>query len=233
MPNILARGPRERAEILIHESAHLVGMSVSTDDVYQHTQRFRGLGQEEAMLNSDSYALFASAASQGVPLSVPLAFGATGGVVGGGPSERGWLASLYLETTFEHPILHVFNPTLRVSMTMLDVRILHGWRDRRNLTFPRIRQSSSDYCRGSAWKTHDLRGTAPDISPSRGPTFNVRGADTAVAESGVAAGFHWRSLDVGIGATYFRDPTAREAGAISSNSVPPFRSARGSVTGSF
>jgi hypothetical protein len=207
-------GPRVRAEILIHECAHLIGMSVSTDDIYRFTQRFRGLSQELALLNSDSYALFASGASQGIPLSVPISFGVAGGVVGGSPTgESGWFASVYAETTFEHPRLHLFNPTLRLSMTFMGVP-----------ESARLPEPGRGYTLSS--DTSLIFGLLPGIRiedprPSGrgtgyfalrgGPTYNIRGTEGGFGgEVGVAVGYHWRWLDIGLGASYNRDPTARE-----------------------
>jgi hypothetical protein len=69
-----ASDDRERAETVIHECAHRVGMSLgsptSVPDIYRFTPRFLNLSTTEALRNSDSYALFASSITEGIQLSV-------------------------------------------------------------------------------------------------------------------------------------------------------------------
>src|SRR5690349_17625301 len=116
-------GPRKRAETVIHECAHKEGMSVgmpqSGPDIYQWHTRFRNLDTAEALLNADSFALFATAVTEGVPLSGGLTFGASGGLATAGAGRTTWFARLYLGTDLQHPRLSVFNPTLGLGMTLI------------------------------------------------------------------------------------------------------------------
>lgn len=197
------KGARGRAETLIHEAAHLVGMSVSTDDVYDHTFRFRGLSTSQAILNSDSYALFASAIGTGsIGLSAVLSFGLEGGVVAGGPAGVGWFASYYLDTTFQHPVLHVFNPTLRLSATAFGVP--------GSGTTPLVNEAFLvGVLPGFRIEQPRPSGGTPSLSIFGGPSFSFRDGGSAVgAQAGLGIGYRWSFLDLSAGATYVHDPTA-------------------------
>ena len=200
---------RSRAETLIHEVAHLIGMSISTDDVYEHSMRFRSLTEANALLNADSYALFASAIDRGsIGLSLALSAGGSAGAVFGGPAGRGWAASEYFEATFQHPVLHIYNPTLRISATFMGVP------ESGETEF-----SSESIVLGflPGLRIEDPRpsGATFSLSLFGGPSLNFRseGGETERkigAQAGIGAGFRWRWLDAQVGATYIRDPTALE-----------------------
>ncbi len=204
-PPYFGKNPKERAETLIHEAAHLVGISVSTDDVYDHTQRFRSLPTTEAILNADSYALFASSITEGVPVGFVFSVGATGGALLGSPSgEAGWFASAFVDTTLQHPRLYLFNPSLRFSIGFMGIpasgapgesaptpSLVYGLLPGFRLENPRPSGGTGFF---------SFRG---------GPTLNLgeSGVDFG-AEVGVEVGYHWRWLQVSAGASYNFDPTA-------------------------
>jgi hypothetical protein len=201
------KSSRGRAETLIHEASHLIGMSVSTDDVYDHTFRFRGLSTDQAILNADSYALFASAIGTGsIGLSVLFSGGVGGGVLAGGPEGAGWAASFFIDTTFQHPVLHIFNPTLRLSATLAGVP---GSGARPSLD----RAAFVGVLPGFRLADPRPSGGTPSFSFFGGPSFNFRGSESAVGvQVGAAVGYQWSFLDVSAGVTYVRDPTALSAG---------------------
>ena len=202
------KNDRKRAETLIHEASHLIGMSVSTDDVYEHSIRFRSLKPEEAILNADSFALFASAIDRGsIGISLVITEGVGGGAVLGGPAGEGWAASFFVDTTVQHPVLHVFNPSLRMSMSIAGVPESGDERT----------QSDTSLMLGvlPGLRIEDPRpdGGNFGLSLFGGPTVNFRtglgGSETAIgAQAGIGVGYRWQWLDLGADATYMRDPTA-------------------------
>ena len=204
-PGYFKKNPRQRAQILTHEAAHLVGMSVHTDDVYEESMRFRSLKADKAMLNADSYALFASAIDRGsIGVSLTLGLGARGGAVFSGLGS-GWFATEYLDVGFQHPVLHIFNPTLRISATALGVPQSRG------------RTPSTSFAIGvlPGLRIENPRpsGANFNLSLFGGPALNIRsdlsGTKTALgAKAGIGVGFRWRWLGGGVGASYLRDPTA-------------------------
>ncbi len=60
------KSDRVRAEVLIHECGHRAGLSAGTPDIYDHTWQFMFMDTADSLINSDSYALFAPAVTEGV-----------------------------------------------------------------------------------------------------------------------------------------------------------------------
>lgn len=203
-----SEGPHVRAEVAIHECAHRMGMSLgapaSVPDIYRLILRFLNLDTNEAIQNADSYALFAGAIVEGVPLTLPLTFGLSGGVAVPEQGAATWQARLYLGTEFQHPVLGIFNPTLGIGLGLtgnpvtpsatgippnptLLTSLVGGIR----LTDPRPGSAGGGY-----------------FSLSGGPALAISGTDTRVgAEAGVAVGYRWQWLDLSAGIGYAYDPT--------------------------
>jgi hypothetical protein len=207
------KSARIRAQTVIHECAHRVGMSLgapqSVEDIYRHTTRFLFLDTSEALLNSDSYALFAGAISEGVPVSISLTEpGLTGGVAIPSRGEATWHARLYLGAELQHPVLGIFSPTLGIGLSVIGETTTGG---------------PSPVTSASSMLTSLLPGVRiGDPRPGAagggyasffgGPSLAVGLSSTELgAEAGVALGYRWRWLDVSAGIGYAYDPT-REAG---------------------
>ena len=199
---------KDRAITLIHEASHLAGMSVSTDDVYEHTQRFRYLPADQALANADSYALFAAAIAAGIPADVAISFGIAGTRLAT-EDAAGWAGTLYADVTWSHPVLHIFNPELRLSLTFTG--------------YPDVEPASGAYLKPSrdmiagllpGIRLQDPRpqGGAGFFTFHGGPTYNIGGTEPGGfgLEVGAAVGYHWRWLDVGAGVSYNYDPKAPE-----------------------
>ena len=207
-----SEGPHVRAEVAIHECAHRMGMSLGTPasvpDIYRFTLRFLNLDTNEALQNADSYALFAGAIVEGVPLTLPLTFGLSGGVAVPEQGAATWQARLYLGTEFQHPVLGIFNPTLGIGLGLIgnpvtpsatgippNPTLLTSLVGGVRLADPRPGSAGGGY-----------------FSLGGGPALAFSGADTRVgAEAGVAVGYRWQWLDLSAGIGYAYDPT-RQAG---------------------
>ncbi len=204
--------PRTRAETAIHECAHRVGMSLgepnSVPDIYRFKPRFLNLSTNDALRNSDSFALFAGAISEGIRLTVLPVFGASSGTVftGGGP--RTWQGRLYLGTEFQHPVLRIFNPTIGIGLSFIGNpdpgvagRLPPG---------PTFLSSLVGGVRLADPRPGGAGG--PYLSLFGGPALAVNiGKSGLGAEAGVGLGYRWRYLDVSVGAGLVHDPT-REPG---------------------
>ncbi len=206
-------GNERRAQTLIHECAHRVGMSLGTaqsvDDIYEHTSRFAFLDTNEALLNSDSYALFVGAIRNGVPLGMPAIWPTlSGGVAVPGRGRATWQARLYLGTEFQQPVLGIFNPTLGVGLSVIGETTREG---------PAPVSSGPSMLASllAGVRIGDPRpGSAGGgyVSMFAGPSLAISGSGVGVgAEAGMAVGYRWRWLDVSAGPGYAYDPT-REAG---------------------
>ena len=204
---------RRRAQTMIHECAHRVGMSLgapeSVDDIYQHTTRFLFLDTEEALLNSDSYALFAGAISGGVPVSFVIVEPSIGaGVAIPGRGAATWQARLYIGAEVQHPVLGIFNPTLGFGMSLIGETTTGG---------PSPVEAGPSLLASllAGVRIGDPRPGAAGggyASFFGGPALAVGASELkAGAEAGLALGYRWRWLDVSAGVGYAYDPT-REAG---------------------
>ena len=205
------RGTRERAETVIHECAHRVGMSLGTPtsvpDIYSNTLRFAYLNTTEAILNSDSFSLFASAITEGIRLSVPLNLGLSGGLALPSTGAATWQARLYFGTEFQHPVLGIFNPTLGFGMSLIGETTTGE-------AAPISSGTSLLYSLLLGFRIGDPRpGTAGGfyVSFLGGPAVAISPRLGLGAEAGAAFGYRWRWLDVSTGIGYTYDPT-RQAG---------------------
>ncbi|HET6393386.1 MAG TPA: DUF4157 domain-containing protein [Blastococcus sp.] len=205
------RGARDRASTVIHECAHREGMSVGDaqtgPDIYQWHVRFRNLDTAQALLNADSFALFATAVTDGVPLGGLLTAGASGGLATGGAGRTTWYARLYVGTEFQHPRLSVYNPTLGLGMTLI------GQPDTAGAVAP---IPSLVYSLLPGVRIGPPRPGAAGSGYASffgGPSLVIGETGMALgAEAGAAVGYRWRWLDVSTNLGYFYDPTRRERG---------------------
>jgi hypothetical protein len=204
---------RTRAETSIHECAHRVGLSLGTPesvpDIYDHTARFMFLDTDDALQNADSFALFAGAVNEGVPLSIvgPI-FGSGFGFAAPGSGSPTWQARLlYYGVEFQHPVLGFFNPTLGIGLSIIGetesgtgptsvsspssmlVSLLPGVR----IGDPRPGAAGSGY-----------------VSLFGGPALSVGSEIGIGSEAGASLGYRWRWLDVSVGIGHIYDPS-REA----------------------
>jgi hypothetical protein len=218
--------PRVRAQTAIHECAHRVGMSLgrpnSVDDIYRFTTRFLYQDTRDLLLNSDSYALFAGAISEGVRSSLLFSAAAGYGFASPTSGRRGtWQANLYLGAELQHPVLGLFSPTLGLGFTLIGestgepggapsgTSLLTSLRLGARLSDPRPGGAGGGYFSvfgGPAlaveWSEPPGGGTGPRRSP---PGVRLG------AEAGFAVGYRWRWIDVSAGAGYLYDPV-RAAG---------------------
>jgi Domain of unknown function (DUF4157) len=205
---------RMRAHVLVHECAHRVGMSLgrpaSVPDIYRSTEDFLNISTADALLNSDSYALFVGAVAEGIPVTVRVGIGVSSGVAVPAHGEAMWQARLYFGAELQHPVLGIFNPTLGIGLGLIGattsaeagpksvtapslsvlVSLLPGFR----LTNPRPGPAGSGYAQFFG-----------------GPAVAVGDTTGVGAEAGVAVGYRWRWLDFSAGVGYAYDPT-RAAG---------------------
>jgi len=204
-------GDRSRAEVLIHEHAHRIGMSAgSHPDIYAFKPRFPYLSTEQSLMNSDSVALFAGAMTEGVRVSRPHVGSLSGGIARGGGvagDEDTWQARLYLGTEFRHPVLSIFNPTLGLGITMVG--------DPRPAT-PGVIPSPSLLASLVLGVRIEPPGPGsaptPYLSLFGGPLVGLGGEGFGVgAEVGVGVGFRWRRVDLSVGVGRIYDPV-RAAG---------------------
>ena len=205
------RGDRARAEVLIHEHSHRIGLSAgSHPDIYAFRPRFPYMSTEQSLMNSDSIALFAGAMTEGIRVSRPHVVALSGGTAKGAGApddQKTWLARLYLGTEFRHPVLAIFNPTLGVGLTLVG--------DPRPAA-PGVIPTPSLLASLVVGVRIEPRGPGraptPYLSLFGGPLVGLGAEGVGLGhEVGVAAGFRWRSVDlsVGVGRTY--DPV-RAAG---------------------
>lgn len=105
---------RERAEALIHECGHRVGLSAGeTPDVYSKEWRFMGLDTSQALMNTDSYAHFAGAVTFGARTTV-LGFA---GLSAGRTSLGGNIFKLRLGVEAQNPSLRGITPSAGFSFS--------------------------------------------------------------------------------------------------------------------
>jgi hypothetical protein len=201
---------RMRTQTIIHECAHRVGMAVGEptnfDDIYRWSARFMFLSTDEALQNSDSYALLAGAIVGGIPLSyfphAALGTGAATSAAGG----TTWQASLHVDMEFQHPLLGFFNPTLGFGMTLIGETTAGG---QTPVSSPLSMLNSLLF----GFRIENPRpGSAGGLYLSLfgGPALAVQlqpgGSAFLGAEAGMALGYRWRFLDISAGISYAYDP---------------------------
>ena len=211
------KSDRVRAEVLIHECGHRAGLSAGSPDIYDFTWQFMFMDTADSLMNTDSYALFAPALTEGVRTTMygfPYLVGLSAGSAVPGTGESTWQARLYFGTEFQNPVLGVFNPTIGIGLSLIGetstggtsaitsppsflASLVGGFR----LTDPRPGSAGSGYA-------SFFGGPAIVVPfPAAGSSGDVRiGAD-----AGMAIGYRWRWLDVSVGVNYAYDPT-RKAG---------------------
>ncbi|MGB7539421.1 MAG: DUF4157 domain-containing protein, partial [Anaerolineales bacterium] len=200
---------RHRAQTMIHECAHRMGMSVGEptnfDDIYQWSAHFLFLSTDEALQNSDSFALLAGAIAKGIPVSyVPhVSFGAGAAVSPTGATT--WQGSLHLDMEFQHPLLGFFNPTLGIGIAMIGETTPSS---QPYLSSP----LSALYSLLVGFRIENPRPGASGglyLSLFGGPSLDIQsgGATFLGAEAGMALGYRWRFLDISTGVSYAYDPS--------------------------
>jgi hypothetical protein len=209
-PAHFGTGDLTRAETVIHECGHRVGLSLgsprSVPDIYEHESRFVNLDTNESLRNSDSMALFVGAIRDGVPVSVAVpVVGAGGGVAATPGRSTTWHARFYLGAELQHPVLHIFNPTLGLGLSVTGQPTTAG--------APSTPSISSVASLLAGVRIADPRPGASGglyVSLFGGPGLSL-GSGKIGAEAGVGLGYRWRFLDVSATAGYTYDP-GREAG---------------------
>jgi hypothetical protein len=206
-------GDRGRAETVIHECAHRVGMSLrarNLPDIYSHTSRFLYIDTAESLRNSDSFALFAGAIAEGMRVTVLPVIGVTGGAAIPSSGVATWQARLYLGAEFQHPVLSIFNPTLGLGMSVIGETTIPGTTPVSSPAslisslLPGIRIGAPRP--GAAGGGYASFFGGPSIAISAG----VGGTPVGLgAEAGTAVGYRWRWLDVSGGVGYAYDPTRK------------------------
>ena len=206
-PKYFQRDARGRAEALIHEAAHLSGMLGGTDDVYRFTRQFRTLSENDALSNADSYALFAGTIGVGrLTPSVVAAVGFRGGRVlsESQQAQAGWYLSTFADASLQHPVFHIFNPSIRVSATIMTMPTENDPRPTVSLIpalLPGIRIEEPK-----------PEGGAPFLSLFGGPSIAIDGRSIAKVgtELDAGAGFRWSLVDLSVGASFIHDPAREE-----------------------
>ncbi len=206
------KSDRVRAETMIHECAHRVGMSLgapaSVDDIYDHMDRFRFMDTSECLLNSDSFAIFAGSITNGVRLSILLPIlQVAAGMAVPTEGEPTWHARIYEGVEFQHPILGIFNPTLGFGMSFIGETTSEE--DPTVSAGPTMLMSLlagvriGDPRPGAAGGGYASFFGGPALAIGLGGEGDV----DIGAEAGMALGYRWRWLDVSGGVGYTYDPT--------------------------
>jgi len=207
------KSDRVRAEVLIHECGHRIGLSLGGPDfdIYDFRWHFLSLNTSEALMNTDSFALFTSSITEGIRVTTLLPVYPVGGSFSAGTASRSgagtstWFARYYGGAEFQHPALGIFSPTIGIGLTLIGepqsavpgvptpfptfiASLLPGFR----LSDPRPGEAGSGYA--SFWG-------GPSINI--GPSSIVRPG----VEAGMGVGYRWRWLDVSLNAGYNYDPT--------------------------
>jgi len=205
------RSERARTQTVIHECCHRVGMALrgsEQPDIYRYTSRFLFLDTEEALQNSDSYALFAGAIVEGVPLTILFpVIGVSGGFAAPATGSATWRASLYYGAEFQHPVLGMFNPSLGLGVSFIGET---STEEGTPITSPPTLLASLLL----GVRIRDSRPGADGggyISLFGGPSLAIGHSTGVGAEAGFGIGYRWRWLDVSAGVGYTYDPT-RETG---------------------
>ncbi|MCG2784879.1 MAG: DUF4157 domain-containing protein [Anaerolineae bacterium] len=206
---------RVRAQSIIHECAHRVGMSLgepqSVPDIYRHQSRFMFLDPSEALQNADSFAMFAGAVSEGIVTSILFpVIGLSSGFAAPGTGTPTWQARLYYGAEFQNPILGMFNPTLGFGLSLIGETATGTGSEAVTSPGSLLVSILPGIRIGNARPGASGEGY---VSLFGGPALAVGiGGDVDLgAEAGVGVGYRWRWLDVSAGVGYTYDPT-REAG---------------------
>jgi hypothetical protein len=192
---------RERAETMIHECAHRVGMSLGSSDVRGGEARFRFLDTDEALQTSDSFALFASGITEGVPRTWVPTVGLTAGAAISGRGAGPWFGRLYFGAEVQHPVVGIFNPTLEIGIGLLGAPEAE----------PGTPEPPSSTLLLSV--LGGIRIGDPRPGPAGGPYLSLfggpslAGGESIGAEAGVGVGYRWKVLDLSAGVGYTYDPT--------------------------
>jgi hypothetical protein len=216
--NYFSKSARVRAEVLIHECAHRIGLSLGGPefDIYDHRAHFLRLSTSEALMNADSFALFAGAITDGVRTTLlinpvfPFGVGLSGGAAFSGGTNTWYARMNYANFELQHPAIQLFNPNFGISFTLIGES---------TSTTDRSVTASTSFL---ASLTAGFRITDPRPGPSGGGYFSLWGGPAIGisagstnpvglgAEAGVAVGYRWRWLDASAGGIYFHDPTRPE-----------------------
>ena len=211
------KSDRTRAEVLIHECAHRIGLSLGGPDfdVYDFKEHFLRLSTAEALMNADSFALFAGAIVNGVRTTrlthvFPMNVGLSGGVALSGGSNTWYARINYFNMEFQHPALQLFNPNLGVSLSLIG--------DTTSATDPSVKADPSflasltagfritDARPGQAGQGYFSFWGGPSLALGLGSTIKAG----LGAEAGVGVGYRWKWLDASVGGNYFYDPSRPE-----------------------
>lgn len=208
------KSDRVRAEVLIHECSHRIGLSLGGPnfDIYDHQEHFLRLSTAETLMNADSFALFAGAITNGVRATLvlnpvfPLGLGLSGGVALSGGSPTWFARWNYVNLEMQHPVVGIFNPALGLSVTLIGESSTGSGS-------PVTASTSGLISLTAGIRIGDAR-PGPDgggyFSLWGGPSLAIGSTIGLGAEAGVALGYRWRWLDVSAGGTYFHDPTRPE-----------------------
>ncbi|TXI20857.1 MAG: DUF4157 domain-containing protein [Nitrosomonas sp.] len=206
---------QERAETVIHECAHRVGMSLrarNLPDIYRFTNRFLYMDTAESLRNSDSFALFAGAIAEGIGVTTLFpVIGVTGGTAIPSSGVATWQARLYIGAEFQHPVLSIFNPTLGLGMSFIGETTIPGTAPISSP--PNFILSLLPGIRIGAPRPGAAGGIYASFfgGPSIALSADVSGSQVGVgADAGTALGYRWQWLDVSGGVGYAYDPTRRE-----------------------
>jgi hypothetical protein len=181
-----------------------LGTPTSTDDIYGDTSRFRYLSTPTALLNSDSFALFAGSVTRGPRSTILLTAGAgVGPAVGLGSARGTWHARFVAGAELQNPVLGMFSPTLGIGLTLIGERTAPG------TTTLRPSTAMVESLLAGVRIGNPRPGSAGGgyVSLFGGPALAVgaRGAGLG-AEAGVALGYRWRWIDVSAGVGYDYNP---------------------------
>jgi hypothetical protein len=179
--------PRERAEALVHECGHRMGLSSGgTPDIYSPDWKFLTLSTAQTLLNTDSYAMFVGAVALGARTTwMPLL-----GVGGGVTSLGGGFGKFQLGVEAQHPKLRGISPGAGLSISRMDSETIASLFLSARLADPRPGKKGSIYL-----------GLSGELSFIAGDTFAVGvGAEAKL-------GYRIGRFDIGVTGGVLRDPS--------------------------
>lgn len=194
---------RERAIALVHEAGHLAGLS---GDVYKTDSKFRLLQQADALGNAEHFALLVQALNGILKPDLRTSIGAAGGFSFAG-GERGWFLTGFFDVTLNRPVLRIYNPVFRFSLTGYGVP---GSGPDQALEEPNDKAIVASLLAGVRFQqSRGPGGFFGDILLGGG--WALRGADTKfVFNANSSLGYRWQRTEFALGASYIRDTTAAE-----------------------